>query len=94
MNDWPTILQVVGLPIVMLAVSETYLRSSDMLYKRILRMAEINDFARKIASSLETEQVISLLSAAIQDSHGCGHILIGLSMDKDFLQPRPCLRRW
>jgi diguanylate cyclase (GGDEF)-like protein len=83
---WPVLLQVVGLPIVMVAVSETFLRSSDMLYKRILRMAEINDFARKIASSLETEQVISLLSASVQDSLDADTYIIGLVLDKDFLQ--------
>jgi diguanylate cyclase (GGDEF)-like protein len=83
---WPVLLQVVGLPIVMLAVSETFLRSSDMLYKRILRMAEINDFARKIASSLETEQVISLLSASVQDALDADTYIIGLVVDKDFLQ--------
>jgi two-component system cell cycle response regulator len=83
---WPAILQVVGLPIVMLAVSETYLRSSDMLFRRILRMAEINDFARKIASSLETEQVISLLSASVQDALDADTYIIGLVVDKEFLQ--------
>lgn len=85
LNNWPAILQVVGLPIVMLAVSETYLRSSDMLYKRILRMAEINDFARKIASSLETEQVMSLLSAAIQDSMDADTYWLGLCDGNDYL---------
>lgn len=83
---WPVLLRAVGLPIVMLAVSETFLRSSDMLYKRILRMAEINDFARKIASSLETEQVISLLSASVQDALNADTYIIGLVVDKDFLQ--------
>jgi diguanylate cyclase (GGDEF)-like protein len=83
---WPLLLQVVGLPIVMLAVSETFLRASDMLYKRIQRMAEINDFARKIASTLETEQVMSLLSAAIQDSMDADTYWLGLCDGNDFLR--------
>lgn len=85
LDYWPVVLQVVGLPIVMLAVSETFLRSSDMLHKRILRMAEINDFARKIASTLETEQVMSLLSAAIQDSMDADTYWLGLCDGNDYL---------
>ncbi len=85
-NDWPTIVQAIGLPIVMLAVSETIFRSSDVLFKRILRMGEINDFARKIASSLETDQVIRLLSASVQDALDADTYIIGLVVDKDFLQ--------
>lgn len=63
--NWSFLLQALGLPVISVAVSETYIRSSDILSRRIHRMAEINEFARKIASSIESEQVMSLLSAAI-----------------------------
>jgi diguanylate cyclase (GGDEF)-like protein len=84
--NWSTLFQAVGLPVVAVAMSETYLRLSDMMYRRILRLAEINDFARKIAASLETEQVMSLLSAAIQDSMDADTYFIGLVDGNDYLQ--------
>jgi diguanylate cyclase (GGDEF)-like protein len=84
--QWTTMFQALGLPIISLAISETYLRLSDMMYRRILRLAEINDFARKIASSLETEQVLSLLSASVQDTMDADTYIIGLVVENNYLQ--------
>lgn len=84
--NWSFLLQALGLPIISVAVSETYIRSSDILSRRIHRMAEVNEFARKIASSIENEQVISLLSAAIQDSMDADTYWVGLCDGKDYLK--------
>ena len=83
---WSIFYQAVALPVVLIAVSETYMRLSDMMSRRIIRLAEINDFARKIAASLETEQVMSLLSAAIQDSMDADTYFLGLVDGSDYLQ--------
>ena len=83
---WTSLLMLISLPLVMIAVSETILRSSDMLYKRILSMGEINEFSRKIAASLETSQVMTLLSAAIQDSLDADTYWVGLCDGNDYLQ--------
>jgi diguanylate cyclase (GGDEF)-like protein len=80
------LLQAIGLPIISLAVAETYLRSSDIMRRRIRSLEEINIFARKIASSIETSQVMSLLSAAIQDSMDADTYWFGLSEGNDYLQ--------
>ncbi len=84
--NWLTLFEAVGLLVVSVAVSETYFLLSEMMYRRILRLAEINDFARKIAASLETEQVMSLLSAAIQDSMDADTYFLGLVDGNDYLQ--------
>jgi diguanylate cyclase (GGDEF)-like protein len=84
--NWMVLLQTVGLPVVSLAASETYLRSSDILHHRIQSLEEINEFARKISASLETSQVMSLLSAAIQDSMDADTYWLGLSEENGYLQ--------
>ena len=84
--SWTSYLLTASIPLVMVAVSETILRSSDMLYKRIQGMGEINDFSRKIAATLETSQVMTLLSAAIQGSLDADTYWLGLCDGNNYLQ--------
>jgi diguanylate cyclase (GGDEF)-like protein len=84
--NWPSVLQALGLPVVSLAISETYLRSSDILQRQITRLEQVNEFSRKIAASLETSQVMTLLSAAIQDAMDTDTYWLGLCDGSDYLQ--------
>ena len=84
--SWSNLFQALGLTIVSLAVSETYLRSSDILSRRIYSLEQVNEFERKIAASLEPSQVMSLLSAVIQDSLDADTYWLGLCDGDDYLQ--------
>ncbi len=62
---------------------ETYLRIKDTAQQHILRLETINKISRQLMQSLDTDQVLSLLSATILDTIEADTYFIGMLKDDD-----------
>jgi len=60
--------EVISVPVATIIINETVLRLTEVMQQNIRRLETINIFARQIATSLETERVISILNTAIQNA--------------------------
>jgi diguanylate cyclase (GGDEF)-like protein len=73
---------MLSLPLTALIVNETILRLMDSVEDTIARLNVINEFAAQIASSLEPQEVISILSSAIKNTLQADTYFVGL-LDAD-----------
>jgi diguanylate cyclase (GGDEF)-like protein len=64
-----------------LIIVETLHRSNKTTQDRIQRLESLNEFARKIVYSLETDEVLSLVGAAIQNAITADTYFLGMSDD-------------
>lgn len=64
-----------------LIIVETLHRSGQAAQHRIQRLESINEFARKIVYSLETDDVLNLVGAAIQDAIPADTYFLGMTHD-------------
>ncbi len=69
--------------VVSIIVMETIVRIKDTTQQHIHRLETINKVSRKIMLSLDTEQTMSLLTAAIQDALEADSYYIGLVQDDE-----------
>ncbi len=81
-NFWSYILDDSTLLILGFIIVETMYRLSQKTQMRIQRLESLNEFARKIVYSLETDEVLSLVGAAIQNAIQADTYFLGI-MDKD-----------
>jgi diguanylate cyclase (GGDEF)-like protein len=75
-------IRTLSLPIIVIIINETILRLLEGTEQNVQRLTIINEFSRKIASSLDTEQALSLLNAAIQNALEADTYYVGL-LEKD-----------
>jgi diguanylate cyclase (GGDEF)-like protein len=73
--DW---LKALGPPAIAIVINETVLRLLDIMHRHIQRQEAVNRFARQIVFSLDTEPVLSLLNAAIQNALEADTYFVGL----------------
>ncbi len=74
-------LQYIALPLLGVILVETIARLSRATSDRIHRLELIHEFSRQVTSSLETEQVLSLLNATIQKIIEADSYYVGLLQD-------------
>ncbi len=67
-----------GIVLIALIAVETVLQLKNLSRRHINRLEIINEFSRQIASSLDTNQVLSLLNAAIQNALEVDTYYVGL----------------
>jgi diguanylate cyclase (GGDEF)-like protein len=60
-------------------ITETFYRLAALAGERVQRLTTLNDFSHRVAMSLEAEQVMSLLNAAIQNALDADTYFVGLS---------------
>lgn len=72
------IIRSATLPLIAIIITETLLRMQNALYRQLQRLETLNNVARNLASSLEIHQVISLVSAAIQNTLSADTYYVGL----------------
>ncbi len=73
--EWSHIL---ALPLVGIMVNETMLRLGRSLSAKVWRMEMLNQVSRKIASTIEAEEVMGLVRAAVQDAFHADTYYVGL----------------
>ncbi|PKN94903.1 MAG: hypothetical protein CVU44_03610 [Chloroflexi bacterium HGW-Chloroflexi-6] len=61
---------------------ETIFRLSNAMRTRIEQLETVNEFARKIATSLEAEQVVNIVNAALQKAINADSYYLGILEDK------------
>jgi len=75
LHEW---VHVLGIPLVGFAITETALRLGEAIDSKVRRLETINSISRKIASTIEVDQVVSLVSASIQDAIHADTYYVGL----------------
>lgn len=78
------VLMVYSLPLLGIIITETILRLQEALLTQLKHLETLNRVARNLATSLETPQVLALLSSAIQNSFQADTYYLGL-LKKDKL---------
>ena len=68
-----------------LVMAELLLRLLDFIMERARRLEIVNEFARKIALSIESSQVITLLNAAIENAMDADTYFVGTLADDGLL---------
>lgn len=69
---------IFSLLVVGTAINETLLRLGNAIQSQVKRLETINQVSRKITSALEIEQVLALVSAAVQESIQADTYFVGL----------------
>jgi diguanylate cyclase (GGDEF)-like protein len=82
----PFLFRCIALPLVAVIITETILRMQKALFRQLSRLETLNDVARKLASSLEIHEVISLVSEAIQNTLSADTYYVGLLTDENHLR--------
>lgn len=75
LHEW---VHLLGIPLVGFATTETILRLGTAINNKMKRLETINSISRKIASTIEVDQVISLVSAAVQEALHADTYYVGL----------------
>jgi diguanylate cyclase (GGDEF)-like protein len=75
LHEW---VHLLGIPLVGFATTETALRLGTAINSKVKRLETINSVSRKIASTIEVDQVISLVSAAVQEALHADTYYVGL----------------
>lgn len=85
LNDSPPIAWIIHgmLYVAALIVVETVQRVKALATKQMARIEIVNEISTQIASTLETEQLISLLDAALQNALDADSYYIGLRSDDE-----------
>ncbi|MCL4560592.1 MAG: sensor domain-containing diguanylate cyclase [Chloroflexi bacterium] len=78
-------IEVISLPIVGLIIVETILRLQKVIITQLKRLETSNNVARSLATSLATHEVLSLLSASIQNAFAADTYYIGF-LQEDHLR--------
>ncbi|HEX2978805.1 MAG TPA: diguanylate cyclase [Anaerolineaceae bacterium] len=68
----------VGIPLVTIILTEVIQALRQIIFRHMTRMETIKNVARSLGSSLETHQVVSLLSAVVQKSFQADTYYVGL----------------
>jgi diguanylate cyclase (GGDEF)-like protein len=71
-------IRIFSLPIIVIIINETILRLLEGMQENIRRLMIINEFSRKIASTLDTKPMMELLNAAIQNALEADTYYVGL----------------
>lgn len=77
-NPYPAILRAILLPIMSIVATETLLRLQKPLLIEMKRLETLNRVARSLATSIETHQVMSLISNAIQNALDADTYYVGM----------------
>jgi len=72
---------IFSLLVVGTAINETILRLGNAIHSQMKRLETINQVSRKIASALEVNQVLALVSAAVQEAIQADTYFVGLVQD-------------
>lgn len=83
---WPRLLNHATLVMLGIIVVETINRLSESTRSRIRRLESVNEFARKIVYSLETDEVMALVGAAVQNAIKGDTYFLGLTGDKETIE--------
>jgi len=75
LHEW---VHLLGIPLVGFAITETALRLGAAIDSKVRRLETINSISRKIVSTIEVNQVISLVSAAVQEALHADTYYVGL----------------
>ncbi len=75
LHEW---VHLLGIPLVGFATTETVYRLGKVIDSKVKRLETINSISRKIASTIEVDQVISLVSAAMQEALHADTYYVGL----------------
>ena len=75
LHEW---VHLLGIPLVGFATAETIFRLEAVIDSKMKRLETINSISRKIASTIEVDQVISLVSAAVQEALHADTYYVGL----------------
>ncbi|HVN16451.1 MAG TPA: diguanylate cyclase, partial [Anaerolineales bacterium] len=79
MNSVTALLSLVGSTFIAVVAIETIYQLKSITRRNINRLEIINEFSRQITSSLDTEQVLSLLNAAIQNALEADSYFVGIA---------------
>jgi len=77
----PLLMGHTGLAILAFVIVEVIHRLTESTHNRIQRLESLNEFSRKIAYSLETDELVTLVGAALQNAIKADTYLLGLVHD-------------
>jgi len=77
-SDFPQSIRLLGLPLIGIVINETVLRLGGAVSAKVRRLETLNRLSRKIASTIEVDQVISLVSDTVQEAIPADTYYIGL----------------
>jgi len=85
-NFWPFVFNDVTLFLLGFIIAETIHRLNVATQNRIQRLESLNEFARKIVYSLETDEVLALVGAAIQNAINADTYFLGITEDNETIK--------
>jgi diguanylate cyclase (GGDEF)-like protein len=85
-DSYFTFFNHVSLALLAFVVVETIYRLSESSRNHMQRLESLNEFARKIAYSLETEELLSLVGAAVQNAIKADTYLLGVMENSETIK--------